>query len=49
MAGLEDVKLVEVSMTTLMKISKHCRESENNETMGVIMGSIGNESCFIGN
>jgi hypothetical protein len=49
MADFEDVKIVEVPVTTLMKIVKHCRENGNDEALGVIMGTNVEGTCFIGN
>lgn len=49
MADFANVKKVEVPMPTLMKIVKHCRDSGMNETMGVIMGTVTDETCFVGN
>lgn len=49
MADTEDVESVEISMTTLMKIVKHCRQSGNKEATGVIMGSVTDGVCFVGN
>ena len=49
MADIEEVKLVEVPVTTLMKIVKHCRENGNDETMGIIMGTVSAGTCFVGN
>lgn len=43
------VEGVEIASTTLMKIVKHCRESGNDEALGVIMGAVTENSCFIGN
>lgn len=49
MADSEDIKLIEIPCTTLMKIVKNCREKGNDEHVGVIMGTITDQTCFVGN
>jgi proteasome lid subunit RPN8/RPN11 len=49
MADFQTVTTVEVPMTTLMKIVKHCQDSGMTETMGVIMGTVTDNTCFVGN
>jgi proteasome lid subunit RPN8/RPN11 len=45
----EEVTMVEIPTTTLMKIVKHCREKGNDEGMGVLMGTVDYGTCFVGN
>lgn len=49
MADIDQINTVEIPVTTLMKIVKHCRESGDNENMGVLMGTTTGETCFVGN
>jgi hypothetical protein len=49
MADTEGLKLIEIPVTTLMKIVKNCREKGNDEHIGVIMGTITEQTCFVGN
>ena len=49
MADFDQAERIEISATTIMKIVKHCRAKPHTETMGVVMGTCLDNTCYIGN